>query len=458
MSKIICDVCGTAFPENTAQCPICGSAKPISQDVLSADDSTAGYNSVKGGRFSKSNVRKRNKAMMANQAVQKHGGNEKGDDKQGEGRGLVIAVIVLLIAIFAVAAYIFFRFFAPTLIGPKDTEPTNPSHTETTTPTEPTIPCTDIEISASVVELDKVGRAQLLTISVSPENTTDEVTFASSNPEIAAVLPEGRIVAVGQGVAVITITCGDIVKECEVYCNFDGTLNPPTQPEDTQPTTSPTEPAIEPTTEPTTAPTTEPTTPPTTEPVSKIKLNREDFTLFSAGSGWTLYAGEIDKADVKFYSANEAVATFVNGRVTAVGPGKTTVYAEYNGEKQSCIVRCSFKVEETTPPTTEQTTPPATEETQPTEAPEEPTYAIAINGLIQTGSSVTFPLDEAFDISLVDEDNQKVDVQWTSSDSNICAINNNRVKPVFEGEATLSVTYKQKSYSIKIVVEGGASG
>ena len=25
MSKIICDVCGTAFPENTAQCPICGS-------------------------------------------------------------------------------------------------------------------------------------------------------------------------------------------------------------------------------------------------------------------------------------------------------------------------------------------------------------------------------------------------------------------------------------------------
>ena len=99
MSKIICDVCGTAFPENTAQCPICGSAKPLSDDVLSTDESTNSYNAVKGGRFSKSNVRKRNKVVTVNQVNAKPmAKNKNHEDHPNEGRGLVIAVIVLLLA------------------------------------------------------------------------------------------------------------------------------------------------------------------------------------------------------------------------------------------------------------------------------------------------------------------------------------------------------------------------
>ena len=40
MSKIICDVCGTSYPETASQCPICGSAR--SGDVQVVADSQPG--------------------------------------------------------------------------------------------------------------------------------------------------------------------------------------------------------------------------------------------------------------------------------------------------------------------------------------------------------------------------------------------------------------------------------
>ena len=42
MSKIICDVCGTRYPETADQCPICGHIRDASgktaEDVLILDD------------------------------------------------------------------------------------------------------------------------------------------------------------------------------------------------------------------------------------------------------------------------------------------------------------------------------------------------------------------------------------------------------------------------------------
>ena len=58
-------VCGTAYAETATQCPICGSAKASANQTEAGAEQgtqpTAGYTYVKGGRFSKSNVRKRNK-------------------------------------------------------------------------------------------------------------------------------------------------------------------------------------------------------------------------------------------------------------------------------------------------------------------------------------------------------------------------------------------------------------
>ena len=64
MSKIICDVCGTRYPETAEQCPICGhirtAAGRTAEDVFVMDDALGETRQkVRGGRFSKSNVKKR---------------------------------------------------------------------------------------------------------------------------------------------------------------------------------------------------------------------------------------------------------------------------------------------------------------------------------------------------------------------------------------------------------------
>ena len=69
MSKIICDVCGTSYPETATQCPICGCVRSSDSVAVAGDagdvvaKKPSSYVYVKGGRFSKSNVKKRNAGM-----------------------------------------------------------------------------------------------------------------------------------------------------------------------------------------------------------------------------------------------------------------------------------------------------------------------------------------------------------------------------------------------------------
>ena len=63
MNKIICNVCGTSYPENATQCPICGYVQ-TAETALTNDNTTSTYTYVKGGRFSKANVKKRNQSVL----------------------------------------------------------------------------------------------------------------------------------------------------------------------------------------------------------------------------------------------------------------------------------------------------------------------------------------------------------------------------------------------------------
>ena len=66
MNKVICDVCGTSYPETAQQCPICGCTSGEGIRVVEVEEEEAAPRTyVKGGHFSKSNVRKRNKAAAA---------------------------------------------------------------------------------------------------------------------------------------------------------------------------------------------------------------------------------------------------------------------------------------------------------------------------------------------------------------------------------------------------------
>ena len=62
MSKIICEFCGTSYPEAATQCPICGCVRPANDDefmdVLEEASQEHEYHFVKGGRFSAKNVKR----------------------------------------------------------------------------------------------------------------------------------------------------------------------------------------------------------------------------------------------------------------------------------------------------------------------------------------------------------------------------------------------------------------
>ena len=78
-------------------------------------------------------------------------------------------------------------------------------------------------------------------------------------------------------------------------------------------------------------------------PEEPFGLNKEDITLVTQGETWILYDGNVDLTKVVFSSEDETVATFFNGIVTAKNSGMTTVHADYNGQRFSCVVRCNLR-------------------------------------------------------------------------------------------------------------------
>lgn len=420
MSKVICDVCGTAYPETATQCPICGCAKPENARTVSSDASaeTGGVNSytyVKGGRFSKANVRKRNKAAAAAQKEEQQVLNIQEPEQGSSNRGLIIAIILLALAILAVIAYIFVNFLG---VGGGD-KPTDPADTTTTaiqqTTTEDTTPisivCTDLTLSTDTIELDAVGDAWLINAIPTPKDTTDQIVYVTSDSSVATVTEEGRVTAVGPGEAVITITCGEAEAECTVVCNIE----------------------IEPTTEETTEATTAP------ETDGDWDLRKTDITFSAKDASYELYRGDVSKSLITFTSDDEEVAVFENGEVIAVGPGTTKVHAEYNGEKKSCIIRCAFKAEETD-----------------SEAPTDGATAVDPTTLKLSHEDVTLGIGKSFVLRLRDSAGNVANVTWTVSKNGVCEIEGNKITGEAEGTVTVSCTYKGTTYKCIVRVNKNA--
>ena len=89
--------------------------------------------------------------------------------------------------------------------------------------------------------------------------------------------------------------------------------------------------------------------PPIPEPEVKegLSLSSSDFTLFKAGSTYTLKAtltGMDKNTKVTFQSGNEKVATVdEKGVITAVAPGTAKITVTAGDLKATCVVRCRFE-------------------------------------------------------------------------------------------------------------------
>ncbi len=324
MSKIICDVCGSAYSDTASVCPICGTAKTDKAKTFSnpgAEEADAGsYTYVKGGRFSHSNVRKRSAGKELTRAAapaprqkapEQQPAPEEEDNDTPSNRGLVIVVIILLLAIIAVCVYIGVRYIE--LNPPGVTEPSN------TDPSQGTvggikIPCSGITFDQAEISYDTASGPLQLDPDIKPSNTTDEVSFSSSDETIATVDGDGNVTVLASGQVTITVKCGEEETQLVIHCTF------------TDPNA--------------------PTDPPTpTDPPAVLELTDSDITMNVYGATHQLYNGTIDASLITFTSDKPEVVTVdATGKITVVGKGIAVITATYEDQTVTCTVRCN-KVE-----------------------------------------------------------------------------------------------------------------
>lgn len=438
MSKIICDICGTSYPETATQCPICGCVRPAeAQGISGADqkDTERTYTYVKGGRFSKANVRKRNKNVQTVAAA--HAAepvSSEDETEQKTGKGLVITAVILLLAIVAIVLYLAVRYFMPffgvELPSKETTEDTSALEAQTQ---EVTVPCIGVELDVYSITFTAAGEARMLYVTPNPDDTTDTVEFISDNESVATVNAEGKITAVAPGKATIRATCGSYSATCTIDCAF------------TEPTEETTE-ATEEATEDTTAPDTE------------FMLNRKDITFSRKGDTWMIYDGSIGLSKITWSTDNDKVATVENGRVTAVGSGMTEVHAEYEGQKVSCIIRCSFTenvdVTGSGGGVSEDGGGVSDAVNNNTDTSGDAVAFYSQHGVIENNDT-TIKVNDVLNMTLKDASGNAISgVSWSVGNSNCCTVADGVVTGVGSGMTTVTATYNGNTYSCIVRVSG----
>ncbi len=347
MGKIICDICGTVYPDTAENCPICGFSNSFSLEELEADilqEETVGY-------FAASP--RKNKEIfdfdeVNEPKIQEEEPYDDDDDEDYEEEPktnvfLVIFLVLLIALLLLATGFIFFRFLLPNMMEDHDaTLPvvtTAPVETETQAPVETGIPCQSLVLEGGKAELSSAGQPWLINVKIIPEDTTDTLSYLSANENVATVDESGKVIAVGEGETEILITCGTQQIRCPIVVNYS-LATEPTAAEETAPaeTADATEPATEAATEP--AKSTEATVDPN---AVKLKLKKNDISLFSVYSSATLILDcELALTDLDWMTMDSSIAIVNEGVVTATGRGTTKIIGTYGDQKVECIVRCNF--------------------------------------------------------------------------------------------------------------------
>lgn len=358
MDKVICEICGTTFPDDADKCPLCG----CSRDFLLEDMGDA-FPTEEAVEYASAS-RKKNKVFDFDEVnqekparkVQVEDDVDDDDDEEEEEPStnvfLVVILVILIVLLLLAAGFFYLRYFLPNMKDePVQTEPvatmaieTEPAETE-----DPGIPCTNLMMDGGKMELGEGGK-KLLNVHVYPEDTTDAVAYVSADESIVTVSEDGTVTAVGEGTTFITVTCGNQQIKCNVTVDYDATevtVSNETIPAPTVENTDETQAAE--TTEATEATETAEVTEATeaaeeTVPAgTELKLKKTDITI---GSNYTSVRLEMDceikPEDVKWFTMDSTIAIVHDGVVTSTGSGMTRIYGEYEGQQVMCIVRCIF--------------------------------------------------------------------------------------------------------------------
>lgn len=322
--KIICDVCGTTFPETATHCPICGCAKSPAAKTIPGDDvqetqgSSTANTYAKGGRFSKSNVQ-RNSRSRGSEGRFSSDRNRKNDTPEAN-KGLIAVVVVLLLAIISVVVYIGVTVLG-NLGGTTDNGGNSqPSSSYQEGNGDQTVACTGITLGVKLHEFTGETDQLLLSVKLEPENTTETATFLSSDPEVATVDANGLVKpGTKQGEATITVVCGSVSEECKIISKVG-------------------EAPVEP----------EPEIPDVVLPdgfVLKLKTYKDsgEITLSNQWPTAILYTETmgIKPSDITWTISDPSIVKVENGKAIGLSRGTCTIVAAIGDQTYSCKVLCS---------------------------------------------------------------------------------------------------------------------
>ena len=82
------------------------------------------------------------------------------------------------------------------------------------------IPCTALSFDINVMSFDNLSETKTITATKTPSNTTDGISWVSSNTSVATVA-NGVVTPKGAGSATITATCGQQTATCSVSISLD---------------------------------------------------------------------------------------------------------------------------------------------------------------------------------------------------------------------------------------------
>ena len=358
MSKVICDICGTSYPDTADCCPICGCSRDAADSILgedlleqAADETVQDYPRKRKEIFDYDEVNSEPEEESVTYAQTDYDEEEdEAEEEEPRQNTLVVIVLTVLIALLLMAAgFIFVRYFLPNIGGKADAVPQTTQETElaSTETTVLSIPCQELYIiSGKTVELNEEGQMFLLHVKASPENTTDKILFTSGDESVATVTEDGKITAVSEGETVITISCGVSVMECPVTVKYvEETTAAATEAIETVATgeTVPEEANDATEAQSDAAASTEATAAAQTNLKNvTLKLKKTDIRLGVYYEYKLLLDCDLEQSEVQWSSEHPYIASVdENGVVKAIKAGTTAITATYGDQKVQCIVRCS---------------------------------------------------------------------------------------------------------------------
>lgn len=255
-------------------------------------------------------------------------------------------------------------------------------------------PLSDISISNAPQSLP-VGSSVQLEAAVTPDDYIGRVSWESSDPSVLRVLSNGKVVAVGQGEAVITASIGEATSSVTITVTGE-------QPGESG--------------------------------LTGVSLDRYTLTLYAGEEAEQLTATlkpEGTEATIRWTSSNQTAATVSqDGKITPLSAGVTVVTAAAGDYRASCIVTVQPKRVRVTGIRFD-----------------EPTHTLMM------GSTVTLqPI-------IAPDDATVKNLTWVSSDEQTATVSRTGIVTALSvGETTITATTVDGGYSaeIKIIVTAAA--